>query len=97
MTTSKDIDRIMNEMNDRAKTEGRYLTEAFWEIPSQSDSILKVPVTPEAEQRLAALRVRRLERKKKIAQQPVPAEPVQDAAQEPIPETSAEEMPARGR
>ncbi len=61
----KSIDDIMNEMNDRAKAEGRYLGKAFWEIPRAQGSILDVPSTPEAEQRLAALRARRLERRKK--------------------------------
>jgi hypothetical protein len=65
MNMEKSIDDIMNEMNDRAKAEGRYLGMAFWEIPRAQGSILDVPSTPEAEQRVAALRARRLERRKK--------------------------------
>ena len=61
----KSIDEIMNEMNDQAKAEGRYLGMAFWEIPRAQGSILDVSSTPEAEKRLAALRARRLERRKK--------------------------------
>jgi hypothetical protein len=64
MSTEKSIDDIMNEMNDRAKAEGRYLGKAFWEIPRQEGSILDVPLTPEAEQRIAALRARIEKRKK---------------------------------
>ena len=56
---------IMKRMNDRAKAEGRYLGMAFWEISRAEGSILDVPSTPEAEQRVAALRARRLERRKK--------------------------------
>ena len=61
----KSIDEIMNEMNDQAKAEGRYLGMTFWEIPRTQGSILDVPSTPEAEQRVAALRARRLERREK--------------------------------
>ncbi len=57
-------DTIMNETNDWAKAEGRYLGKAFWEIPAQVDSILEVPLTPEAEERIAALRAQRLKRKR---------------------------------
>ncbi len=77
MNTENSIDNIMNEMNDWAKAEGRYLGKAFWEIPSQPESILDVPLTPEAEQRLAALRARRLGRSKQTAAQ---AEPVASPA-----------------
>ena len=69
MNMEKSIDEIMNEMNDRAKAEGRYLGMAFWEIPRTEGSILDVPSTPEAEQRLAALRARRIERRKKKAEE----------------------------
>jgi hypothetical protein len=79
MNTSKPIDEIMNEMNDRAKAEGRYLGKAFWEIPSQPESILDVPSTPEAQERLAALRARRLQRRKKATEQAVPGESPRDA------------------
>lgn len=73
-----EIDKIMKEMNDQAKAEGRYLGKAFWEIPSQTESILDVPATAEAEQRLAALRSRRLAGRKKAIGQ---AEPVVPAIQ----------------
>jgi hypothetical protein len=79
MNTSSSIDEILNEMNDRAKVEGRYLGKAFWEIPSQPNSILAVPLTPEAELRIAALRARRLQRRQKAAEEPEPATPRQDA------------------
>jgi hypothetical protein len=66
-------------MNGRAKAEGRYLGKAFWEIPSQAESILDVPSTPEAELRLTALRARRLERRKRAVEQSKPVAPQQAA------------------
>ena len=94
MNTPKPIDEIMNEMNDRAKAEGRYLGKAFWEIPSQPQSILVVPSTPEARERLAALRARGLQRRKKAAEQAVPGESPRDAEDEQTQGKIAEEMPA---
>jgi hypothetical protein len=94
MNTPKPIDEIMNEMNDRAKAEGRYLGKAFWEIPSQPQSILDVPSTPEAQERLAALRARRLQRRKKAAEQAVPGKSPRDAEDEQTQGKIAEEMPA---
>jgi hypothetical protein len=93
MNTSKPIDEILNEMNDWAKAEGRYLGKAFWEIPSQPESILDVPPTPEAQERLAALRARRLQRRQKDAQQVEPAVPPQDA-EEHAQDKNTEGMPA---
>jgi hypothetical protein len=92
MNTSESIDQIMNEMNDRAKAEGRYLGKAFWEIPSQPGSILDVPSTPEAQQRLAALRARRAQRRKKDAEQPEPAA-LPDAEEEHLQEKIPEGIP----
>jgi hypothetical protein len=64
MSTPRSLDEILKQMNDRAKAEGRYLAKAFWEVPAQAGSIVDVPSTPEAEQRLIALRARRLQRRK---------------------------------
>ncbi len=75
-------DEIMKRMNDRAKAEGRYLGMAFWEIPREEGSILDVPMTPEAEARLAALRAERIERRKKKA-----------AESDPVPSTGKAEKP----
>jgi hypothetical protein len=74
-STSNNSDEIMNEMNDRAKAEGRYLGKTFWEIPPQPGSILVVPSSPEAERRLAALRARRLERRKGPVEHSEPVAP----------------------
>jgi hypothetical protein len=93
MNTSNSIDEIMNEMNDWAKAEGRYLGKAFWEIPSQPDSILDVPLTPEAEVRIAALRARRLERRKEGTGGSEAVAPAQDAEEEHIHEEITEEIP----
>jgi hypothetical protein len=65
MSTPNSIDEIMKRMNDRAKAEGRYLGQAFWEVPAQGGSILDVPLSAEATERVAALRARRAERKRK--------------------------------
>ena len=94
MNTPNSIDEIMNEMNDWAKAEGRYLGKAFWEIPSQTGSILDVTLTSEAEQRLAALRARRLQRTKKAAEQAAAIAPLPHAKQEHIKETITEEISA---
>jgi hypothetical protein len=93
MNTSNSLDNIVNEMNDWAKAQGRYLGKAFWEIPPQTDSILDVPLTPEAQQRLAALRARRLQRRKKAAGQAEPVSPPQDS-QEPNQEKVTEGISA---
>jgi hypothetical protein len=94
MNTSNSTDKVMNEMNDWAKAEGRYLGKAFWEIPSQMDSILDVPLTPEAEQRIAALRARRLERSKKVAEQSEAVAAPEDANEEHTREKITEGIPA---
>jgi hypothetical protein len=83
MNTSNSIDKIMNEMNDRAKAEGRYLGKAFWEIPSQPESILDASSTPESKLRLTALRARRLERRKRTVEQSEPVAPQQAAEADP--------------
>src|SRR5262249_48959159 len=88
MNTPSSTDKVMNEMNDRAKAEGRYLGKAFWELPSEPGSILDAPSTPEAEGRLAALRARRLERRKTAAEHSEPVAPSQEAAAD-IHETSS--------
>jgi len=83
MNTANSIDEIMNEMNDWAKAEGRYLGKAFWEIPSsQPESLLDVPLTPEAELRIAALRARRLKRRKEAAEESEAVAPLEDADEE---------------
>ena len=68
MNGSDSIDAIMNEMNNWAKSEGRFLAAAFWEIPPQPHSIGDVPLTPEGKLRIATLRGRRLERRKQAAE-----------------------------
>ena len=55
MSTAKSSEDVMRELNDLAKAQGRYLGKAFWEIPRQPGSILDVPLTPEAEERIRRL------------------------------------------
>jgi hypothetical protein len=62
MKTPRSIDDIMNEMNDLAKAQGRYLGKAFWEVPPQPGSLLDVPETPECSERISRLRAKRLAR-----------------------------------
>ena len=90
MNTPNSIDDIMNEMNDWAKAEGRYLGKPFWEIPSQPESILEVPLTPEAEERLALLRARRLRRSKQATAQTEPVASPKDTGEEHGQEETAE-------
>jgi hypothetical protein len=93
MNTSNTNDNIMNEMNDWAKAEGRYLGKAFWEIPSQPGSIIDVPTTPEAQKRLAALRARRLQRRKQVADTAQPAATPQEVEKEHVQEKKTEAVP----
>jgi hypothetical protein len=94
MSTSNSIDEVMNEMNDWAKAEGRYLGKAFWEISFQTDSILDAPLTTESELRLAALRARRLERRKKVAEQSMAVAPQENAVRVCLGEKSMEAVNA---
>ena len=55
MNTPKSSDDVMQDLNELAKAQGRYLGQAFWEIPRQPGSILDVPLTPEAEERIRRL------------------------------------------
>ena len=58
MTTPKSSDDVLRELNDLAKAQGRFLGKAFWEIPRQSGSIVDVPLTTEAEERIRRLDAR---------------------------------------
>ncbi len=55
LNTPKSSDDVMQELNDLAKAQGRYLGKAFWEIPREPGSMLDVPLTPEAEERIRRL------------------------------------------
>ena len=58
MNKQENLQRLVDEFNDRAKAEGRYLDKDFWEIPRASGSILDVPETHESRARVASLRKR---------------------------------------
>jgi hypothetical protein len=66
MNTPKSSDDVMRELNELAQAQGRYLGLAFWEIPREPGSIVDVPVTPEAEERIRRLdaRIARLKRQR---------------------------------
>ncbi len=55
MNTPKSSDDVMQDLNELAKAQGRYLGQAFWEIPREPGSILDVPLTPDAEERIRRL------------------------------------------
>jgi len=55
MNTPKSSDDVLREMNDLAKAQGRFLDKAFWEIARQPGSIVDVPLSPEAEERIRRL------------------------------------------
>ncbi len=93
MSTLRSIDEIMNEMNDQAKAQGRYLGKAFWEITRQPGSILDVPVTTESRERIARLRARRLERRNGSADQTEPAEQLQGRVKVAVRDQPQEETP----
>jgi hypothetical protein len=80
MKTPRSIDDIMNEMNDLAKAQGRYLGKAFWEVPPQPGSILDVRETPESRERMTRLRARRLAREREAARNSESVEQVQEEA-----------------
>jgi len=72
MNTPKSSDDVLREMNDLAKAQGRYLDKAFWEVPRQSGSIVDVPLTPEAEERIRRLdaRIARLKQQRAAGRGP---------------------------
>src|ERR1043166_2066515 len=67
MKTPRSIDEIVQEMNDLAKAQGKYLEKTFWQLPRQPGSILDVPETPESRGRTAGLRARRIAREPRRA------------------------------
>lgn len=73
MNTPKSSDEVLQEMNDLAKNQGRYLDKAFWEIPRQPGSLLDVPLTPEAEERIRRLDAKIARLKQQRASGPRPA------------------------
>jgi hypothetical protein len=72
MNTPKSNDDVLRDLNDLAKAQGRYLGKAFWEIPRQPGSILEIPLTPEAEERIRRLdaKIARLKRQRAASQVP---------------------------
>jgi hypothetical protein len=56
MNTDKPIRQIVAEWNARAKAEGRLLEQDPWALPPLYEgSVLDVPLTPEAEERIRHL------------------------------------------
>src|SRR6185369_10383693 len=93
MSNPRSIDDIMNEMNDQAKAEGRYLGKTLSEIPREPGSILDVPETPESQERIARLQARRLERRKAAAEQSKPVKELQDDVKAALESQLPEEQP----
>ncbi len=69
MNTAKTSDDVMREMNDLARRLGRLPAKHPWEIEPTPGSLLYVPLTPEAEERIRHLDaiIARLEREKVAA------------------------------
>jgi hypothetical protein len=59
MNTPRTVAEVMRDMNSWAMAEGIALDRDHWSIPPAEGSILDVPLTPEAEARIARLRARR--------------------------------------
>jgi len=58
MNTEKSVRQIVAEWNARAKAEGRLLEQDPWSLPPlYNGSVLDVPFTPEAEERIRHLDV----------------------------------------
>jgi hypothetical protein len=98
MNTAKSVDDVMRDLNDLAKAQGRYLGKAFWEIPRQAGSLLDVPLTPEAEERIRRLDATIARLKQQRAAGPVPEEQqacakLQDVASA-SPSSTAQDVPA---
>jgi hypothetical protein len=80
MNTPRTIDDVMRDMNAWAMAEGIALDRDPWSIPPAEGSILDVPLTPEAEARIARLRARRLARAEDTKLAVEPSHEVQDKA-----------------
>ena len=87
MNKQENLQRLVDEFNDRAKAEGRYLDKDFWEIPRASGSILDVPETHESRARVASLRKRIAELRQAAMYDHVPLCEDQNEAVEAAPET----------
>lgn len=55
MNTPKTSDEVMQSLNDQAKAQGRFLADDPWNVERASRSILDVPLTPEAQERIRRL------------------------------------------
>lgn len=56
MNLSKTSDEVMQELNDRANAQGRYLATSFSEIPRTPGSLLDRPDTAESAERIRKVR-----------------------------------------
>jgi hypothetical protein len=62
MTEHEHLQDLADEFNARARAEGRYLDNDFWEIPPRPGSILDIPETEKSKEDLAWFRERRRRR-----------------------------------
>lgn len=95
MSTEKSVRQVAEEWNAKAKAEGRLLEHDPWSLPSLYEgSILDVPVTPEAEERIRRLDETIARLKQQRSTGPVPEEQqdvrakVQDLASPPAPSST---------
>ena len=80
MNTQRTVQEIIAEWNAKAKAEGVLLEQDPWSIPPAEGSILDVPLSPEAEARIARLRARRLARAESAKRASEQAREAQDKA-----------------
>lgn len=78
-------DKIVQETNDQARAEGRFLGKAFWEIERKPGSVFDIPKTEKSERDLAFLRKRRQELKQTRGSVMLEVQNVHDRIEDAIP------------
>src|SRR5580692_8608246 len=87
----------MRDMNAWAMAEGIALDRDPWSIPPAEGSILDVPLTPEAEARIARLRARRLARAEVAQRASAQVLEAQDKARTDVREQCRNAVPGKER
>jgi hypothetical protein len=101
MNTPRTIDDVMRDMNAWAMAQGIALDRDPWSIPPAEESILDVPLTPEAQARIARLQARRRARAEAAKFASEQSQEAQDKARTEVPKqcrdaaTGSESAPIR--
>jgi hypothetical protein len=81
MNTEKSVRQTCQEWNAKAKADGRLLEQDPWTLPDlYQGSIFDVPMTPEAEERIARLRKERLEHERAAKEKDIELNGTQEEA-----------------